>query len=44
MSDFEKELDKNAKEDKGKVAKGFYGLTFDGEKNNKDNIQKKTLS
>ena len=29
---------------KGKVAKEFFGLTFDGVRNNKDNIKKKTSS
>ena len=44
MSDFKKELDKIKEKDKGRVAKGFFGLTFDGVRNNKDNIKKKTLS
>ena len=44
MSDFKKELNKIKKKGKGKVAKGFFGLTFNGVKNNKDNIKKKTLS
>ena len=44
MSDFKKKLDKIKKEGKGKVAKGFFGLTFDGIRNNKDSIEKKALS
>ena len=44
MSDFKKKLDKIKKKGKGKVAKGFFGLTFDGVRNNKDSIKKKTLS
>ena len=41
MSDFEYKLDKVKEKGKGKVAKGFFGLTFDGMKNNKDSIKKK---
>ena len=43
MSDFKKELDKVKEEGKGKMVKGFFGLTFDEVKNNKDSIKKKTL-
>ena len=43
MSDFKKKLDKVKEEGKGKVAKKFFGLTFDGVKNNKDSIKKKFL-
>ena len=41
MSDFEKELDKIKEEGKGRVVKGSFNLTFDGVRNNKDNIKKK---
>ena len=44
MSDFKKKLDKIKEKGRGKVAKGFFGPTFDGVKNNKDNIKKKALS
>ena len=44
MSDFEKELDKVKEEGRGRVAKGFFGLTFDGVRDNKNSIKKKTLS
>ena len=44
MSDFEKKLDKVKEKGKGKVAKGFFGLTFDGVKDDKNNIKKKALS
>ena len=44
MSDFKKELDKIKKKGRGKMAKGFFGLTFDGVRNDKDNIKKKALS
>ena len=44
MSDFANELDKIKKKGKGKVAKGFFGLTFDKVKNNKDSTKRKTLS
>ena len=40
---FEKKLDKIKEKGKGKVAKGFFGLTFDKVKNNKDSIKRKTL-
>ena len=42
MSDFENKLDKIKKKGKGKVAKGFFGLTFNKIKNNKNSIKKKT--
>ena len=41
-SDFKKKLDKIKKKGKGRVAKGFFGLTFNGVRDNKDNIKKKT--
>ena len=44
MSDFEKELDKVKEKGKGRVAKGFFGLTFDGVRDNKDSIKRKTSS
>ena len=43
MSDFKKKLDKIKEKGKGRVAKGFFGLTFNGVRNDKDNIKKKTL-
>ena len=43
MSDFESELDKIKEKGKGKVVKGFFGLTFNKMRNNKDNIKKKGL-
>ena len=44
ISDFKKELNKIEKEGKGRVTKGFFGLIFDGVRNNKDSIKRKTLS
>ena len=44
MSDFENELNKMKEKGKGRVAKGSFGLTFDGVKDNKDSTKKKTLS
>ena len=44
MSDFKNELDKKKKEGKGKVAKGFFGPTFDRVRNDKDGIKRKALS
>ena len=41
---FKKKLNKIKKKGKGKVAKGFFGLIFDGVRDNKDNTKKKTLS
>ena len=43
MSDFKKEFDKIKKEGKGRVAKGFFGITFDGVRDDKDSIKKKSL-
>ena len=43
-SDFKKKLDKIKEKDKGKVAKGSFGLTFNKVKNDKDNTKRKTLS
>ena len=44
MSDFEKKLNKVKEEGRSKVAKGFFGPTFNGVRNNKNNTKKKTLS
>ena len=44
MSDFKSELDKIKEKGKGRVAKESFGLTFNRVKNNKDSIEKKTLS
>ena len=44
MFDFESEFDKVKEKGKGKVAKGFFGLTFDGVRDNKDSIKRKVLS
>ena len=44
MSDFKKKFDKIKEKGKGKVAKGFFGLTFNGVRDNKDSIKRKTLS
>ena len=44
MSDFEKKLDKIKEESRGRVAKGFFGLTFDKMRDNKDNTEKKISS
>ena len=41
ISNCKKKLDKIKKKGKGKVAKGSFGLTFNGVRNNKDNIKKK---
>ena len=43
MSDFKKKLNKIKEKGKGKIAKGFFGLTFDGVKNDKNNIKRKAL-
>ena len=43
-SNFKKKFDKIKKKGKSKVAKGFFGLTFDGVRDNKDGTKKKTLS
>ena len=44
MSDFEKELDKEEEKRRGWVAKGSFGLTFDGVRDNKDGTKRKTSS
>ena len=44
MSDFKKKFDKVKEKGRGKVAKGFFDLTFDEVKNDKDSIKKKALS
>ena len=44
ISDFKKKLDKIKEKGKGRVAKGFFGLTFDGIKNDKNNTKKKASS
>ena len=44
MSDFKKEFDKIKEKGRGRVAKGFFGLTFDGVRDNKDSIKKKASS
>ena len=41
MFDFENKLNKIKEKGKSKVVKGFFGLTFNRVKNNKDNIKKK---
>ena len=38
---FKKKFNKIKEKGKGRVAKGFFGFTFDGVRNNKDNIKKK---
>ena len=42
--DFERELDREEEKGRGKVAKGFFGFTFDGVRDNKDGIERKALS
>ena len=44
MSDFENKLDKIKEKGRGRVAKGFFGPTFDGVRDNKDSIKRKALS
>ena len=44
MSDFKSKFDKIKEKVKGKVAIEFFGPTFDGVRNNKDSIKRKTLS
>ena len=44
VSDFKKELDKVEKKGKGRVAKRFFGLTFDRVRDNKDSTERKALS
>ena len=41
MFDFKKKFDKVKEKGKGRVAKGFFGLTFNGVRDNKDSIKKK---
>ena len=40
ISDFKEELNKDVEEDKGIVAKGSFGLTFDGVRDDKNNIKR----
>ena len=44
MSDFKKEFDKVKEKGKGRVAKGSFGPTFDGVRDNKDGTERKALS
>ena len=44
MSDFKKEFNKIKEKGRSKVAKEFFGLTFDGIRDDKDSIKKKALS
>ena len=44
MFDFEKEFNKVEEKGRGRVAKGFFGLTFDGVRDDKDSIKRKALS
>ena len=44
MSDFKKEFNKIKEKGKGRVVKGFFGLTFDKVKNNKNNTKRKASS
>ena len=44
MSDFKNKFDKVKEKGSGKVVKGFFGLTFNGVKNNMDSIEKKASS
>ena len=44
MFDFKKKFDKVKEEGKGRVAKGFFGPTFNGVRDDKDNIKRKALS
>ena len=44
MSDFKKKLNKIKEKGKGRVAKRFFGPTFDKVRNNKNNTKKKTSS
>ena len=43
MSDFKKEFNKIKEKGKGRVAKGFFGLTSNGVRDNKDSIKKKSF-
>ena len=42
MSNFKKKLNKVKEKGKGKVAKGSFGLTFDGVRDDKNSTKKKT--
>ena len=44
MSNFEIKLNKIKEKGRGKVVKGFFGLTFNEVRNNKNSIKKKALS
>ena len=44
MSDFKKEFNKEKEERRGRVAKGSFGLIFNGVRDNKDGIKRKALS
>ena len=44
MSDFKKKLNKIKEKGKGRMVKGSFGPTFDGIRDDKDSIKKKTLS
>ena len=44
MSDFKKEFNKVKEEGKGRVVKGFFSLTFDRVRDDKNSIKKKALS
>ena len=41
--DFEKKFNKVKEKGRGRVAKGFFGLIFNGVRYNKDSIKRKTL-
>ena len=43
MFNFKKELDKIKEKGKGRVAKGFFGPTFNEVRDNKDSIKRKAL-
>ena len=43
MSDVKNKFNNDKEKGKGRVAKGFFGLIFDGVKDNKDNIKKKSF-
>ena len=44
MFNFKNKFDKVKEKGKGKVAKKFFGLTFNGVRDNKDNTKRKALS
>ena len=44
VSDFKREFDKEEEKGRGRVAKEFFGLTFDGVRDDKDGTEKKALS